>query len=56
MFVPSTSQDLQEMLLENEVTGFDPVTEAFKVRSLPKYLSLLLVVIKQVTNSCTSLH
>lgn len=27
-----TMDDLREMLLENEVTNFDPVAEAFKVR------------------------
>jgi calmodulin len=28
-----TLQDFNDMLLENEVTNFDPVAEAFKVRS-----------------------
>lgn len=27
-----TMDDLREVLLENEVTNFDPVAEAFKVR------------------------
>lgn len=27
-----TLEDLKEVLLENEVTNFDPVAEAFKVR------------------------
>jgi len=33
-----TIDDLCDILLENEITNFDPIAEAFKVSPLPLYL------------------